>query len=199
MTMTTTLSGIYATPRGEAITIRAMRPTDEKALLDFLRRIPADDRLYLRKDVTSAQLVAQWAENLNYSRVLPLLAIVDDKVVADATLHRDSAPDRRHIGELRIVIDPAYRNQGLGRFLLRRLVEIAKSEDPELEKILFEIVADAEQAAEHAARAAGFVDAHEFSEYITYYNGKPHDLALMVLQLRAVPPEPTHEPAEYMY
>jgi L-amino acid N-acyltransferase YncA len=197
--MTTTRSGLYSTPRGDAITIRAMVLTDEKGLLDFLRRIPADDRLYLRKDVTSAQLVAQWAENLNYSRVLPLLAIVDGQVIADATLHRDTDPERRHVGELRILIDPAYRNQGLGRFLLRRLVEIARDEDAELEKILFEVVADTEQAAQHAARAVGFVETNELSEYVKYYSGKPHDLTLMVLQLREIRPEPAHEPAEYMY
>jgi RimJ/RimL family protein N-acetyltransferase len=176
-----------------------MISTDGKGLLDFLRRIPSNDRLYLKDDVVSPDVVGQWVKNLNYQRVFPLLAIANGRIVADASLHRRDEPDAKHIAELRITIDPSYRNQGLGRFLLRKLVEIARRADENLEKVYFEIVVDTEQAAEHAARAAGFVKADEFSEYLRYYAGTPHDLNLMVLRLGEAASELTHEPAEYMF
>jgi GNAT superfamily N-acetyltransferase len=189
----------YIAPRGDAIDIRAMRPTDEKALLDCLRRIPPDDRQYLRDDVTSSDLVTRWATHMNYDRVLPLLAFVRDKIVADATLHRNRDAAHRHIGELRIVIDPEYRNQGLGRFLLKRLAEIAKDQDANLERVLFEVVKDGENAALHAARAIGFVDAREFPDHVAFYNGRPHHVTLLTIDLRDAVPTPLDEPAHYMY
>ena len=41
------------------------------------------------------------------------------------TLHHRRAGARQHIGEVRIVVDPAYRNRGVGRGLLHKLIELA--------------------------------------------------------------------------
>ena len=193
------LSTTFRAPDGEAVAVRALRPTDRDRLLEFFRRIPADDRQYLKDDVTDPAVVQRWTRNLDYRRVLPLVALAGDKIVGDATLHRDPAPDRRHRAHLRVLIDPAYRNLGLGRFLLRRLVETAIADDSDLEKIVLEVVADTEQAARHTAKALGFVEAREYSEYIHFYGGTPHDLVVMEFGPQAGLAEEPAEPARYMY
>jgi GNAT superfamily N-acetyltransferase len=190
----------YRTRDGQAITLRPMLRSDKQALLDFFNRISAEDRLYLRGDVTSRETVTEWAETLDYRRVLPLLAFDDGTIVGDGTLHRNQDELPRHIAEVRIVIDPTYRNQGVGRNMLQHLIKIAKAEDPELEQILFEIVGDTEQAAQHAARALGFVPATVFSAHERYYRAEPHELILLALQVN----EPrgdleTEDPAAYMF
>ena len=38
-------------------------------------------------------------------------------------MHRHRAGARRHIGEIRVVVEPEFRNQGLGSLLVRELVE----------------------------------------------------------------------------
>src|SRR6058998_562743 len=87
------------TPAGTPLTLRPMLPTDKEALLDFFQRIAPEDRLYLKDDVTSPAVIARWAETLDYRRVLPLLALVDNTIIGDGTLHHSRAAARKHIGE----------------------------------------------------------------------------------------------------
>jgi len=121
-------------------------------------------------------------------------------IVGDGTLHRNQDELPRHFSEVRLVIDATYRNQGMGRNMLQHLINIARAEDPELEQILFEIVDDTEQAAQHAARALGFVPATVFSAHERYYRAEPHELILLTLQVN----EPrgdlqTEDPTTYMF
>ena len=136
---------------------------------------------------------------LDYRRVLPLLAVIDETVVGTATLHDDLSPGREHIRAVRIVVDPAQRNQGLGRFLLKRLVDIAKREDKRLEKVVLAVVADAEHAAQRAARAVGFVPVSDLSAYVRYYGGKPHDVILLEVLVHAPAFTEPDEPAAHMF
>jgi L-amino acid N-acyltransferase YncA len=172
---------VYLTEDSQQITIRPMVAGDEKGLLDFFRRIPQEDRFYLKEDVTSPQVIQRWAENLDYSRALPLLAIMDGKIVADGTLHHRRAGARRHIGEVRVVVDPAYRNRGVGRGLLHKLVDLAR--DKGVEKLMFEVVADTEEAAKHTAQVLGFVPIAALPGHVKDYCGNRHDLIIMELRI----------------
>jgi L-amino acid N-acyltransferase YncA len=172
---------------GEKITIRPMLSTDKEALLEFFRRIPEEDRFYLKEDVTAPAVIARWTESLDYSRALPLLAFHEKKIIADATLHHRRAGARKHIGEVRIVVDPEYRNRGVGRLLLRKLIEIAKDKD--LEKLIFEIVSDTEEAARKTARILGFVPVAILPGHVRDRNGLPHDLLIMELWVSDVVPD----------
>jgi L-amino acid N-acyltransferase YncA len=172
---------VYLTEDNKDMTIRPMLPTDKDALLDFFRRVPQMDRFYLKEDVTSPRVIERWAESLDYSRVLPLLAIMDGKVVGDGTLHHRRAGARRHIGEVRIVVDPEYRNRGVGRGLLHKLVDIAQ--DKNVEKLMFEVVVDTEAAAKHTAQVLGFVPVAVLPAHVKDYSGQTHDLMIMELRL----------------
>jgi L-amino acid N-acyltransferase YncA len=178
---------VHLAEDGQQITIRPMLPADEKGLLDFFRRIPQEDRFYLKEDVTSPQVIQRWAENLDYSRALPLLAIMDGKIVGDGTLHHRRAGARRHIGEVRVVVDPAYRNRGVGRGLLHNLIEVAR--DKGLDKLMFEVVADTEEAAKHTAQVLGFVPIAALPGHIMDYCGGRHDLIIMELRISVPEPE----------
>jgi GNAT superfamily N-acetyltransferase len=158
-----------------------MVPQDQEALLDFFRRIPQEDRFYLKEDVTSPKVIQWWTETLDYSRALPLLAIMDNKIVGDGTLHHCRAGARWHIGEVRIVVDPGYRNRGVWRGLLHKLIEIAVGKG--LEKIMFEVVSDTEEAAKHTAQVLGFVPVAVLPAHVRDYCGNPHDLVITELSL----------------
>ena len=53
---------------------------DQRALFQFFQRVPKEDRLFLRDDVSSPKTIQAWVDGLNYNRVLPLLALVDGKI-----------------------------------------------------------------------------------------------------------------------
>jgi L-amino acid N-acyltransferase YncA len=106
---------------------------------------------------------------------------MDDKIVGDGTLHHRRPGARRHIGEVRIVVDPEYRNRGIGLGLLHKLIEIAR--DRELEKLMFEVVADAEEAAKHTAQVLGFVPVAALPHHVRDYCGHVHHVIIMEMFL----------------
>ncbi|MFQ6026588.1 MAG: GNAT family N-acetyltransferase [Dehalococcoidia bacterium] len=178
---------VYLTEDHAEMTIRPMIPEDQADLLDFFRRIPEEDRFFLKEAVTDPRVIERWAEEVDYSRALPLLAIMDGKVVGDGTLHHRRAGARRHIGEVRIVVDPAYRNRGVGRGLLHKLIELAKDRD--VEKLMFEVVADAEEAARHTALLLGFVPVAALPAHVKDICGEAHDLMIMEFRIPKELPE----------
>jgi L-amino acid N-acyltransferase YncA len=172
---------IYLTEDGEQMTIRPMVPEDQDALLDFFRRIPQADRFYLKEDVTNPKIVERWVLTLDYSRALPLLAMLDGKIVGDGTLHHRRAGARQHVGEVRVVVDPAYRNRGVGRGLLHKLIDIAG--DKGLKKLMFEVVSGTEEAAKHTAQVLGFIPVATLPDHVRDACGHSRDLIIMERRL----------------
>ena len=185
--MSTTVPNIETYPKevmlrdGTRVLLKPMTPEDAAPLLQFFLRIPAEDRYYLKEDVTSLQVVQRWAAELDYQRALPLLAWVNGRVVADGTLHRNRAAACRHVGELRILVDPEYRNLGLGTAMLRELADIANESG--LERLVFEGVAEKEDAAIRAAELVGFVRVAVLRGHARDPDDHPRDLVLMELPL----------------
>jgi L-amino acid N-acyltransferase YncA len=171
----------YLTSDGAPMTIRPMVPEDKEELLAFFRRLPDIDRFDLKEDVTNPKVIDRWALTLDYSRVLPLLAILDEKIVGDATLHHRRAGARQHIGEVRVAVDPAYRNRGVGRALLHKLIDVAGAKG--LKKLMFEVIADTEAAARHTAQVLGFVPVASLPGHTQDLCGHPHDLIIMERRL----------------
>jgi L-amino acid N-acyltransferase YncA len=172
---------IYLTEDGEQMTIRPMVPEDQGALLNFFRRSPQADRFYLKEDVTDPKIMERWALTLDYSRALPLLAMLDGQIVGDGTLHHRRAGARQHVGEVRVVVDPACRNRGVGRGLLHKLIDIAG--DKGLKKLMFEVVAGTEEAAKHTAQILGFIPVATLPDHVRDACGHPRDLIIMERRL----------------
>jgi len=80
-----------------------------------------------------------------------------------------------------VVVDPAYRNRGVGRGLLNKLVDLAR--DKGVEKLMFEVVADTEEAAKHTAQVLGFVPIAALPGHVKDYCGNHHDLIIMELRI----------------
>lgn len=166
---------------GSRIIIRPLQPGDEAALREFFLGIPEEERFFLKEDVTSPQVIAEWVEHLDYRRALPLLAFAEGKVVADAVLIRRRGNARSHIGEIRIVVAPAYRQRGLGTSLMRELCDIA--DDAGLEKVLFEVVAEKEEEALKAAEWLGFLRIGAIEGAARDQQGHLHSVILLAMPL----------------
>ena len=109
---------------GRTVVLKPMMPEDGEPLMHFFQQVPADDRYYLKEDVTSPKVMQRWTSELDYDRTLPLLAWLGGQIVADASLHRTRALARRHVGEVnclfvaadpprRVLDDGARRNRDL--------------------------------------------------------------------------------------
>jgi RimJ/RimL family protein N-acetyltransferase len=169
-------------PRSELrITIRPLNSEDAYRLAQFFSKIPEEDRFYLKEDVTSAEVIGNWAQHIDYDRVVPLVALIGEEIVADATLHRHRAGARRLIGEIRIVVDPGYRNLGIGSLMVREVVDIAY--DNAMDSVIFELVEGKEDDAIKVTERLGFKKVARLKNFVKDMEQKHHDLIIMELQL----------------
>jgi L-amino acid N-acyltransferase YncA len=165
---------------GTNVRLKAMTESDREGLYQLFAGIPEEDRKLLKHDVTKREVIDAWIENIDYARVFPLLAEVDGKIVADATLHRRGSGWMRHVGEVRIVVDPSYRRKGLGSHLLEELILLAA--DLGLEKLVAELVAE-ERAAILAFQRFNFAQVAVLPGLVKDQAGTHHDLVVMVLNV----------------
>jgi L-amino acid N-acyltransferase YncA len=180
--MTTTAIRVYPKHakigKDEAsITLRPLQSGDEHELLEFFRRVPEEDRFYLKEDVTLAEVIHRWVEHIDYNRVFALVAVANGAIVGDATLHRSRSNARSHAGEIRVVVDPNFRNQGLGTMLLRELVDIAT--DSGLDSILFELVEEKEEDAIKVSERLGFTKVATIPNNVRDIDGRFHNSIVM--------------------
>ncbi|MDA1348369.1 MAG: GNAT family N-acetyltransferase [Chloroflexi bacterium] len=163
--------------------IRPLERSDKASLHRFFTRIPEEDRFYLKENVTAPEVVHDWIEAIDPSRVVSLVALDRDTIVADATLHRSRAPARRHVGELRVVVDPEHRGAGLGSKLIQELIDLGRR--LELDRLFFELVDRREQDAISAAIGLGFEEVAVLRGRVKDSYGSLQDLAVLELSLDA--------------
>jgi L-amino acid N-acyltransferase YncA len=166
---------------GSTATVRPLEPGDADGLLDFFLSIPEEDRFFLKDDVASPAQIREWTQHLNFDRALPLVALDNDRIVAEAVLLRSRGKARSHIAEIRIAVTPDWRNRGLGSALMRELCDIAA--DAELDAVHFEVVEDGESAAVEAAGAIGFVRVGRIEGGARDQQGHLHDIVLLAMPL----------------
>ena len=83
-----------------SICIRPLEKEDGPALLSFFTALPEDDRLFLKEDVTKKDVINRWMEELNYDKVLPIVAVKDSAIIGDATLHLNKFGWQKHMAEI---------------------------------------------------------------------------------------------------
>ncbi len=165
---------------GVSVLLRPMTAEDEAGLIELFSPISEEDLRYLRDNVKDPAVIKSWCKTLNYSRVLPLLALVKDRVVGQATLHFRSGP-KRHLGEVRIYLAKDFRRRGLGSKMLTKLIELARKQD--LSTLVAEIVADQSKVIK-AFQNLGFELRCTFDDYFMLPDGDVRDVAVLMLSLR---------------
>jgi ribosomal protein S18 acetylase RimI-like enzyme len=128
--------------------IRSLERADGTALEAFLRRIPEGDRTFFKEAVQDPEVVAGWTEHPDGR----WLAVDDGDVVgyvAIVAMHGWSG----HVGEIRLIVDPAHRREGVGTALARHAILAAFRDG--LSKLIVEVLATQEFTIE-MFRGLGF-------------------------------------------
>lgn len=125
---------------GRSVQIRPLYEEDADKLVHLFENVRDADLRVLHDDVTNEEIVRGWATDVEYEHVLPLVAEVDDELIADATLHRRSAAPYEGIGEIRLYVKEGYRQRGLGDALLSELMDLAR--EAGIEKVVMEFYVD---------------------------------------------------------
>ena len=166
---------------GTYVLLRPMNGDDEQLLTEFYSAVSEEDMRYFRHYVKDPSIVHNWAEHLDYSKVLPLLALVKDRVVGSGSLHFGEGP-KRHIAEVRLFLAKDFRKRGLGMKIIKALIDLARKHG--LSILQAEVIADQTKVVK-AFETLGFKNQAMLDDYFLFPDGESRDVVLMTMTLRA--------------
>jgi N-acetylglutamate synthase-like GNAT family acetyltransferase len=167
------------------IEIRMMRPADEALVLEFAQKLPVHDLLFLPRNISEPKVLAAWVKEIERGSITSLLAMKSGRVVGCGTIVRDPLSWSPHVGEIRNVISPDVRGQGVGRALSQETFALALSVG--LEKLLVQMTVD-QTGAIAIFEGLGFKAEALLHDHVRDSAGKKHDIVVLahnVAQFRA--------------
>lgn len=172
------------TDAGE-IEFRLMSRADEAAVLDFARKLPVHDLLFLPRDISEPKVLAAWIKEIERGAITSLLAVRAGRVVGCGTLVRDPLSWSPHVGEIRNVVASDVRGQGVGRALSQETFALALGAG--LEKLVVQMTVD-QTGAIAIFEGLGFKAEALLRDQVKDKAGKKHDIVVLghnVAQVRA--------------
>jgi putative acetyltransferase len=166
---------------GARVLFRVLGPDDKDALVTFFQSVTPGDLQYIRSRVQDKKVVSQWALKPDYDRVLPIVALVQERIVGEATLHFRTGP-HAHVAEIRIFLSSDFRRRGLGVQMLETMFELARWRDTHL--LEAQIVADQSRVIK-AFKKLGFEQQGSLEDYFKTSELGARDVAVLVKRLQA--------------
>jgi ribosomal protein S18 acetylase RimI-like enzyme len=154
------------------VQLRPVTAADTPALVAFVARIPEGDRTFLEADALDPARVASWAGDQRARRAV---ATDGDDVTGIVTVV-PGVGWTSHVGELRLVVDPARRRAGLGRELARR--GLLEALDLGLTKVTVGVMAP-NQGALAMFTGLGFTPEALLHDHVRDGTGALQDLVLL--------------------
>ena len=106
--------------------LRPLRADDEKELHELFQGIPERERMFIKHRVQDKKVIRDWCKKIDYGRNLPLVGLINGKLVGVATLHQQLGGWKRHIGRVSVLVHPAFRGRGLATALITEILDIAR-------------------------------------------------------------------------
>jgi L-amino acid N-acyltransferase YncA len=159
------------------VTIRPLTHADFDKLRAFFEALPEEDRLFMRHDVTDPEVVAQWVGQIDFDRVIPLVAEESDKIVANSTLHLATHGWATHVGHIRLATARTHRHVGLGTLIAREMVLLAEKRN--LEKLQSQVIED-NVGSVRLFENLGFKVVAVLKDLVKDQKGKKRNLAIMI-------------------
>lgn len=154
-----------------ALDIRPIAETKSDDVRRFFERVPEGDRTFFREDVLTPGVLESWADSSD-SR---FVACDGDTITGYVAVVRGVGWSS-HVGELRVVVDPTRRRQGIGRALARH--GLIHGLELGLKKLVVEVVADQEPTLAMFS-AMGFQPEALLKDHVRDAHGELRDLVVM--------------------
>ena len=166
---------------GTKVTLRPLRRDDEKDFHKLFLGIPEPERMFIKHRAIDLEVIRDWCRNIDYGRNLPLVALINGKIIGDATLHQQLGGWKRHVGRVSVLVHPEFRGRGLARALVGEVIDIARSAS--LEKVEAEFIGE-QAAAIKMFAMLGFSQLLRLEDYVKDMQAITHDYILMGLELK---------------
>jgi N-acetylglutamate synthase-like GNAT family acetyltransferase len=152
--------------------ISLLGPDDHDDVVALFAGIPAGEHVFFKETISDPRVVEDW---LSAARGCWLVARLAGTVVGVAAVVPGHGWSQ-HVGELRMIVSPAQRSQGIGAVLARRSLQAAV--DLGLEKVTVEALAE-QQGVIDLFRGLGFVPEALLADQVRDAAGAVHDLIVL--------------------
>ena len=161
-------------------TIRRFDPADRERVAAFVATLPEHDLLFLGRDLTHPRVIDAWLDAVADGWIDSLVAVDTDSngVVGTAALVRDPLGWSAHVGEVRLLVCPDRRGEGLGRDLLEAVFTVAESRG--LAKLSARMTSD-QTGSVALFESLGFRAEALLKDQVRGRDGRAHDLAILSL------------------
>jgi L-amino acid N-acyltransferase YncA len=161
---------------GREVIIRDMIKDDINRSLDFFQALPDEDKAYLRRNVARREIVELRIQAMESGRIMRLVAVVDDQIVADGSLELEAQGWKEHMAEIRLIVARPFPRQGLGTQMARELYLLAASK--KVEEIIVKIMGP-QKGVQDIFKRLGFHPEAVLHDYVRDMSGKKQDLVVM--------------------
>jgi len=180
---------------GAGVTLRPLQQGDEDLLFRMYNRLPEEDRWFLDADVSNIETIRNWVRETERKGLVSIVGALEGEIIAHAVLLWRSYGAKRHIGKIRLTVDPSFRERRLGTWILLDLHNLAISMG--LEMLVMRLVAGRDSYVIKGVRRLDFSEEAVLKNYVKDREGNPHHLLIMVKRLKrgwdkiidSVPPE----------
>jgi len=162
------------------VLLRPFTSDDTDSVLEFFRSLPPVVQRAAWDRIDKRDVVESWARDLDHDKVVPVMALDGTRVVAHASLHYRKDGPLRRVGNLRWLLDPAYRGAGLGTMIVDLFSQMAR--DNGLTHVTCMLIDGLEDDARKTLRSLGFEE-HRLAGYGTDPDGNTADMLKMILQV----------------
>ncbi len=108
---------------GRQVVIRPVRMDDAESTLRNVNRIGAEEVYIMIEEGPDLENEKDWLSHFDGVRNVLFVAVADGEVIGAADCHAGSYPKDRHVGGLGIAIQDGWREAGLGRRMMERVLE----------------------------------------------------------------------------
>jgi GNAT superfamily N-acetyltransferase len=167
---------LHVTTEAGDIKFRMMEGADEVAVLEFARKLPVHDLLFLPRNISEPKVLSAWIKEIERGSITSLLAMKSGRVVGCGTIVRDALSWSPHVGEIRMVVSTDVRGLGVGRALSQETFALALSVG--LEKLLVQMTVD-QTGAIAIFEGLGFKAEALLHDHVRDLAGKKHDIVVL--------------------
>jgi L-amino acid N-acyltransferase YncA len=161
---------------GVGFELESMTAADEEAVLEFAKRLPPHDLLFLRRDITHPKVMRAWIREIEEGSIISLLARREGQLVGCSAVVRDELSWSPHVGELRVLVAPGERALGLGRRLIQESFRVALGLG--LEKLVAQMTLD-QKGAIAVFEELGFRPEALLRDHVRDGDGVKHDITIL--------------------
>lgn len=119
----------FSAKDGRQVLLRTLKWEDLDDLLDLINALVDEEADITRSERVSLKQETEWLAGAlarqEMGEVYYLVAVVDDKVVANSELRREGGHSK-HVGVVGIAIKKGYRDVGIGSEMMKTLVDQAR-------------------------------------------------------------------------